>query len=256
MFKKIQLAFLICCTSASSYAYVIGVNFTVENKTGVPMVLIMQQPNGQKELTKPIPAHQISHVYIENGDYTGLLYQMSTAPLKIMGANDHKVYLQARVAYYVGASVWNKYSFLNAISAAPGLNVDSGYTCKNGGSSRVFENKIVIDGKPGSELQVKEFPAEVSCQGLKSSSMDDRRSYFPVCFDEDKATYDIKKTYSVCVVWLNDDETCYRNMVYTRHYNEGRDSDTITLKFGSEYPDDTTLRAALDKNANAFCGSW
>ena len=48
MFKKISLALFITCISASSYAYVVGANLTVENKTDVPMVIEVA-PNGQGE---------------------------------------------------------------------------------------------------------------------------------------------------------------------------------------------------------------
>ena len=83
MFKKIPLALFISCISASSYAYMIGSNFTVENKTDVPMVLAVEQPNGQDGVTQQIPAHKITQVYLTNGDHSGLLYQASTAPFKI-----------------------------------------------------------------------------------------------------------------------------------------------------------------------------
>ena len=81
MVKKIQLGLLISCISASSYAYVVQTNLTVENKTGVPMVMEIIQPNGQDRITKQIPAHEIIHAALENGDHSGLLYQTSTAPL-------------------------------------------------------------------------------------------------------------------------------------------------------------------------------
>ena len=174
MFKQIQSALLISCISVSSYAYVVQTNLTVENKTDVHMGIEIDQPNG----TKPyygIPAHKSRKILLDNEDSSGLLYQTATAPFKIWAIYPEKdtqkniLSVQGRIAYYVGASMWNKYSFLNAVSAADNLKIDTTYSCKNGGYETTFENKIVINGKPGNVLVEKEFPSEVKCQGLKSS---------------------------------------------------------------------------------------
>src|SRR5437868_13183459 len=147
MFKKIQLGLIISCFSISSYAYVIGTNFTIENNTATPMVMTVEQPNGQAENTIHIPAHDTSKVYLQNGDNRGLLYQTSAAPFKIKeeGASD-KILVNGRVVYYVGASLVNKYSFLNSVTAAENLKVDTIYSCQNGGYGSTFENKLVING--------------------------------------------------------------------------------------------------------------
>lgn len=242
---------LIFCLGTTSYAYVIGTNLTIENKTDVPMLMLAEQPNGQANNTVYIPAHNTSHVYMENGDYSGLLYQMSNALFQIMGADDHKIYLQGRVSYYVGASVWNKYSFLDAVFAASGLEVDSVYTCKNGGANAVFENKIVIDGTPGSELQVKEFPAEMNCKGLKSSTMDTNgMQYYAICFDGERATYQQMEVHTHCGAFGN----CEKD--YT--YRKSSDEKYVYLRFDRlTNVDDETLHTALDnKGGNAFCNTW
>lgn len=192
MFKKIQLAILISGISATSYAYVVESNLTVENKTNVPMVMIIEQPNGQPVKTISIPAHQtIDKQYMQNGDHSGLLYQTSSAPFKIRETDENgKVLAQGRVVYYVGASLVNKYSYLNAVTAANNLTVDPVYTCKNGGYETTFENKLVIAGTADKELKIKKFPTDFSCQGFKSSTWNDAtRQYTAVCFDGSSSTF-------------------------------------------------------------------
>lgn len=240
MFKKIQLAVFIACCNASSYAYVIDTHFTVENKTDVPMVITVDQPNGQTSNLLHIPAHESTQVYMQNGDNSGLLYQTSTSPFTIKA--NGKLYLQGRVAYYVGASVWNKYSFLDAISAADGVKVDPSYSCKNGGYNPTFENKIVIDGTPHDELPVKEFPSKVSCQGLKFSSLQDEdRHYTPTCFDGMSSTF-----------WKEIIKSCHHNICHdVIRYTNGNEKYSVGLA------DSNPSKAEIDKRVgNLYCGSW
>lgn len=255
MFKKIKipLALFMSCISASSYAYMIGTNLTVENKTDVPMVLSVEQPNGQTEMTQQIPAHKISQLYITNGDHSGLLYQTSTAPFKILGADNQKTYVQGRVVYYVGSTVWRKYSFLNTVSAAEGLRVDPVYTCKNGGNGNVFENKIVIDGMPGKEMEVKEFPEDTNCQGLKSSTLDASGvNYTPLCFDGESIDYVQKEVNS-----HYDGGHYHTHYAYSKYSNV---SDSFVATFDSSSFDEIsneTLHAELDRiGGNAYCETW
>jgi hypothetical protein len=253
MFKKIPLAIFISCISASSFAYQIGTNLTVENNTDVPMLLSVELPKGQAGMTQQIPAHKISQIYMTNGDHTGLLNQTSTAPFKITGAEDQKMYVQGRVVYYVGRTVWNKYIFLNSISVADGLQVDPVYTCKNGGNGNVFENKLVIDGVPGKELVATEFPIEKVCQGLKSSTLDQSAvNYAPVCFDGEKITYvqkDVSSHY--------DGGHYHTHYTYAK-YSNAADSFMVTFDNSSfDKISNEMLHAELDKvGGNAFCSSW
>lgn len=246
MFKKIKMALLISCISASSYAYVIDTNLTVENRTNVPLLLTMEQPNGQDPVSQPIPAHQTSLIPMSNGDHGGLLYQTSTAPFKIMSNDNNKVYAQGRVAFYVGASLWNKYSFLNFVSAADGLTVDPVYSCKNGGYGTTFENKIIIDGMPGKELQATGFPEMVSCQGLKSSELSHQNEYYtPTCFDGRKPLFWRYFDGTVC---SHHGHECQ----WVFGYTNGTDS------YGVEHTEEpTALQAALDRRVgNQFCATW
>ena len=170
MIKHIPLALFISCISVSASAYVIDTNFNVDNKTAVPMFIVINQPNGQIQLTKPLPPHQITKMDLSNGDHTGYLYQTSTAPFTIREKDANgKIVAQGRLAYYVGGSMWNKYSFLNEISAADNIQIEPNYSCHNGGYNYTFNNSIVINGTPGSGMAVKKFPSEVSCQGFKYS---------------------------------------------------------------------------------------
>lgn len=255
MFKKISLALFASCMSVSSYAYMVEANLTVENKTDIPMVLTVQQPNGQSDFNHNLPAHKVTQVYLVNGDHSGLLYQTSTASFKISGAEDQKMYVQGRVVYYVGGSVWHKYSYLNTVSAAEGLAVDPVYTCKNGGyaDNTVFENKLIINGVANKELEAKDFPAETNCQGLKYSTLDQTGvNYTPVCYDGESIAYLQRAVYSH-----------YHNGHYQTHYHYSKFSD-VTSDFVATFDtssyedvDNNTLHAELDKvGGNVFCESW
>lgn len=256
MFKKNLLALCIVCTSVSSYAYVIGANLTVENKTDTAMLLSIYNPNGQDKSFQYIPAHWTMQIYLENGDHSRWLYQMSTAPFKLTGAEDGKLYMQGRVAYYVGGlGVMTEYSFLDSISAASGLKVDATYMCNSGSANTVYENKIVITGKPDNELQVTEFPNDVTCQGLKSSSMEKYgKKYYPVCFNGDRTTYVLKDMNSSC------DKGCITEYIYSDYYLNELGGGEIRIKFhtvSAKDVDDVALQAELDKKASRlFCNTW
>lgn len=245
MLKKISLVLLTTCISASSYAYVIGANLTVQNKTDVPMEIEITPPNKQEKVIKQIPAHETIHTYIENGDHSGWLYQTSTAPFTIKANN--KLYAQGRIAFYVGASVGNKYSFLNAVSAADGIKVDPSYSCKNGGNGTTFENTIVIDGTPGNAMSVTEFPDDVSCQGIKSSvyNKDDNQDYTITCSDDTYSTFH-QLTYTECVRF-----GCW--WVYKYSNGEQKYWPTSPERFADSF----AFQRELDKRiGSGFCGTW
>jgi hypothetical protein len=202
MFKRISFAFLIYCISISSFAYVIDTNFTIDNQTNSPMALEIEQPNGQPSIDIAIFAHESKKINLSKGDKSGLLYQKSSAPFKVK-VND-QVVVHGRVVYYVGASLGNKYSFLNAVSASDGVTTDLSYSCKNGGYGKTFTNKIVISGTPDKALEIKRFPADLSCQGLKSSTFDGR--YTPTCFDGSSTTFYKKRDYAACAAYTTSGE--------------------------------------------------
>jgi len=188
MLKKIQLTLLIFFTTTSSYAYEIGANLTIENKTNTPMIIAIDNPNGQAPTTSPIPAHKTSLIYLKNGDNSGWLYQKAIAPFIIKDATENnKIYIKGRLVYYVGNAAWVKHSFLNAVTASDDLTVDVHYTCKNGGYSAVLDNQIIISGTPQNALSDKPFPTDLFCRGLKSSTLRGSQNdfYTPICFDND-----------------------------------------------------------------------
>lgn len=193
MLKKISLALFLSCINASSFAYVIDTDFTIENKTDVALTIEVEQPNGQPATGTTIPAHDFKKISLSNGDNSGMLYQKSSAPFNIK-AND-KVIVHGRLVYYVGASLGNKYSFLNAVTASDGISTDLSYSCKNGGYGKTFKNKIVISGNPDKELQIKRFPSDLSCQGLKSSTFNGR--YTPTCFDGSSSLFYKEREYGM-----------------------------------------------------------
>ena len=246
MFKKIYVALFISCISATSYAYVVGANLTVENKTDVPMVIVIDQPNGQAKDILQLPPHKSNQIYMQNGDNSGMLYQTSTAPFTIRETDANgKVYAQGRIAYYVGASMWNKYSFIDAVTAADNLKIDASYSCKNGGYNTTFENKIVIDGTPGNEMQARNFPSKASCQGFKASGIRENNQYYTaVCVDGTSSIF-WKGIYQQCSVHGN---FCYD---VTGYYNGNK-------LYIISYTDDTiALQNELDRIiGNSLCGKW
>jgi hypothetical protein len=244
MFKQIQLAVLLSCTSVSSYAYLVETNFTIENKTDVPLVVVVTQPDGLKPL-QLILAHETRQILVKNGDSSGLLYQTSTAPFNI-NALDHKknpLIVQGRIAFYVGASLGNKYSFLNALSAADGVTIDPSYSCKNGGYNTIFQNKIVIDGIPGNDLAVKAFPAAVRCDGLKSNDFNPKNlEYTPTCFDGNSSTF--------WPVW--DSPGNFIEFFYTN--GKWNDDHHYLVDYSSDSEKIHTEQN--NKIGNAYCGTW
>lgn len=251
MFKKIQLGLLISCISVSSYAYVVETNFTIENKTDLTMLIDLTLPNGDNRL-EFVYAHQTRVMALDNGDHSGLLYQTATAPFKIYAqthiAGEDSTYVlsgQGRIAFYVGASLGNKYSFLNAVTAADGLTVEPTYSCRNGGYGTTFDNKIVIDGKPGNELKVTAFPNEVMCKGVKSSGLRENHQYYTAnCFDGTGSVFWKIDEDSGCNIFHDRCETFFE-------YYNGKEN--LALRFFSESVNENELKAGLDSKT---CGTW
>lgn len=244
MFKKIQLALIISCVSASSYAYVVETNFSVENKTDVPLAIVIDQPNGQKPIAKALPAHEVTTIKMDNGDHSGLLYQTSAASFTIKDTiQSVKAYAQGRIGYYVGASMGNKYSFLNAVSAAEGLTLDTNYSCKNGGYGTTFDNKLVIEGTPVKSLDGKEFPANVSCQGIKSSTLSEKnQEYVITCSDDSYSLFHQRFIY-VCG---------HHDCFWSFSYRNGEQK-----YFPYYFTNSNQLHAELDNRVGkSFCGNW
>lgn len=240
--KGIQCLLLLFSISITSYAYVVSANFTIENNTDTTFNMEIKQPNQQPDNTIVIPAHDTSTIFMTNGDHGGLLYQASTAIFTLKANN--KTYAQGRIVYYAGAAMWSKYSFLDAITAADGLNIDPSYSCKNGGYASSLNNKITISGNPHSELIVEKFPTELTCNGLKSHTFNpDNLDYTPTCFNGNKTTFWQKWSY-----YCDHDNDCDTSFIYTN------DNSSYWLKYAK---DPTTLEKDLNANVGyAYCGSW
>lgn len=185
MLNKLVLSTVLLFINVSlpSYAYVIGANLTVENETDVPMEIIVQQPNGQNYPVKNIPPHQTTTIYTENGDQTGLLYHTLVAPFSIKDAAQKTEYVNGRVAYYVGTAYWSKYSFLDSVAAGEGISVAQTYSCENGGTGIIFENKIRLSGAPRDPAPANPGPDHVRCEGVKESEVNNDQ-YFLKCSDD------------------------------------------------------------------------
>lgn len=240
MLKKIQFALLLCCINISAYAYVVGVNFTVQNKTDTPMTIVIKQPNGQDPVTQLLAPHKTSIIYLENNDHSILLYQSAIAPFTISANNN--IYAQGRIIYYVGSSLWDKYSFLDNISVADGITIDPDYSCENNGNHTI-ENKIIISGKTSKTLTPTKFSNSVICQGLKSSSFRDRNNFYtPACFDNETTIF-----------WkTNAEKIGESGTLWEHHYTNGHDYFTL---YSTIETDETPLfQTALKKQiGEPFC---
>lgn len=213
------------------------------------MMLTINQPNGQEMLTQPIPAHEISVYPTDNGDHSGMLYQTAIAPFTITALDtDTTVYIQGRIAYYVGPSMWNKYNYLNAISTAKNINVDTHYSCKNGGYGTTFDNRIIINGKPNNALPFTKFPDEVSCEGFAYSSLsDDHQQYIANCHDGSSSTFSK----------INEQKGCLYGHCWIDYYYSNGVQDIIPVRVKNVNLDMVALQAGLDKKVgNTFCASW
>jgi hypothetical protein len=186
MLKKIPAIVFISCISASSYAYEITSNLTIENKTNTPMEMTITMPDGKPKTVKILPS-ATSKLDLTIGGWQ--LYKTYNAPFTIKSDNaDQKLYAQGRVDYYVHAWPTQQYNFLDSISTAEGVSIDSTYGCFVKNSN--FENKIVINGTPNNPLQAKAFSSETHCRGLKSSTFsDDHQRYTPTCTNGKTATF-------------------------------------------------------------------
>jgi len=246
MLKKISLAFCIFCISATSHAYLLKTNFTVENKTDVPLLIEIEQPNGQETLKQPLPAHKkIDALSLNNNDNTGLLYQTATAPFKIKSV-DGKVYAQGRIAYYVGASWYDEYSFIDAVSTAEDITIDPTYICRAGTHGKAFNNDIVIEGTPDKTLKMTDFPQAIKCKGVKTSRLSEDQHYYNVtCSNNSSFIYSQKSIMAGCNLWTC--ETMYQ-------YANGIDSLNFKVSWwDSSFIPNAEMKENLD---NIVCGNW
>lgn len=240
LIKKIPCTLLFSLTSLTAHAYLIGTNFHIENNTPITMVIEIKQPNGQGDNIYELISHKNNQIYLSNGDNSGLLYQTSNATFTIH-ENDinGKIVAQGRIVYHVGAGMWLKYSFLDAITAADGLNVNATYSCLSGGYAGILNNKITLDGMPGDEMQATTFPAKATCKGFKSSILrENNQFYTPICVDGTNTVF-----------WKSNPVKCddtYCNTTYSNDIND----------FRILYTDDTmALQNELDREiGNDICG--
>jgi|GEM_PF-6037170 len=180
--------FFLMCISLPSHAYVIGADLTIENKTDTPLEISVFPPNGEGPVAQRVSPHQTKTIYVENGDGSGRLYQASVAPFSIKDAENHTEYVNGRVAYYVGAAFWKKYSFLDSVVAAKGIFVDQTYSCANGGDGTIFLNKISLSGEPRDPATPANPNNLIRCEGLKASELNNDQ-YDVTCSDDTKAQF-------------------------------------------------------------------
>jgi hypothetical protein len=267
MFKKIMLAVLMVCISASSYAYV-STNLLIVNKTNVDMVLTAKQPNNQEDITLVIPVNTMRYARMTDGLGAGWLYQSQTASFKIgeKGKNDEisKLYIKGRVAYYTGSAYWNRYAFLDAVSVADGLKADLQYSCVSPGYSlanMAIDNVIVIEGTPGNILVEKDFPQQVMCRGLKSSVLAKHEDpstpqYTPTCFDGRTTSFWGKVQYEGCGPDSRRDPTGESCSTWIQYTNSETGYYT-NVWIHDVHVDSQRLQTELDKQVgNPYCQTW
>ena len=255
MLKKIQTALLISCLSTSSYAYLVQTNFTVENKTKTSMMITVTGGNGEK-ISKPISSDET--IIIDKNklykDFGGWPSGTATAVFEIRSDDaSSKLYVQGQIFYGIYSAFWEEYSFLDSVSYAKGLDVDSSYSCWPQWRD-AFENTIVIKGIPGERMERKELSANVQhCKGLKSSILsEDHRKYTPLCSNSRTDDFD-----------LNFEIHDYHGSLY-RYYNPDRD--VVAMESSDMLLDNAKIKEGLDNTLNnkarsddgfkGFCGSW
>lgn len=256
MFNKTQLAILICCISTASHAYLIKSDFTVENKTEVPLTLKIFWPNPDKPITQPVLPGTPVRLSVDNDQYgTGWLNQTKSARFMIVSTDEKLVYAQGRVNFYIDG-LWRKRSFLDAVTFADGLEKsDKSYSCYSGAWDS-FNSSIVINGVPEKGLPETDFPASVTCQGLKSSvTSDDYKYYSPTCFNGANITFErVEADFASA----HGSKTCFADFCF--NYVSG------TYKNGYKYyvdvpassvdhnlPDTQAIQKKLNEIGNTFC---
>lgn len=224
----------------SAYAYVIEQNLTIENKTNLPLYFEAQPPKGQGNVNKYIKPHETVEIPISNGDHTGWLYTPSTATFTIKDAGSSVEYIRGRIAFYVGGAVWNKYSFLDSVSAGTGVNLDQTYSCQNGGNNYVFPHKLIIDGNPEGAAPIQAYTDTIRCNGLQSGSFRNYGRYYDAtCHDKSSSTF-VQDCLGVIV---NGVPLCFGFVSYSNGdgntYRTGEDLGSVNINVGQRY-----------------CGSW
>lgn len=246
MLNKLQLLsllLLLSCSSVSGYAYIIGTNLSIENRTNVNLTISIDSLNLEPPITQALPAHKTSIIYLENGDHTGWLYQTSATIFKIKSANN-KVYAKGRIVFHVGGSLWKKYSFLDAVASAEGLQLSTRFSCVSGGDN-TLNNKIIIDGTLQGELKPTPFPNEMICEGLQSSLTQYKNSFYNVtCSNGDTEQFwksrdrKLTDTELWAHIYTNSDQTYY---IYTKN----------------EVEDKPQFQTVLDRQlGKPYCNYW
>jgi len=255
MFKKLQLASLISCICVSTHAATINANFIIENNTNASLKLKLSQPNGQGERTLDIPAGQPVSIPVTNNDYWSI-NATNLATIKILSAEEDKLYVKGQIVYKTNYDVvnvvLNRRSFLDSVSAADGLTVDTMYSCRSGNASSIFNNKIIITGTPGSAMTDYSLPSSVnSCKGVKSSILREKAHYYtPFCFDGTGGS----------TFWRNSEiyrksQSCSKasGCKYFSFYYDGNEKLPITIITKTSVVTSDDIKTALDKVA---CGGW
>lgn len=245
MFKKIPAIVFISCISASSYAYTILSNLTIENKTNIPMEMIVHMPDGNPKSIKILPNNKRNLDLSIDG---WKLYTTYNAPFTIKSDNaENKLYAQGRVDYYVHAWPTQKYNFFDSISTAEGVSIDSTYSCFV--DNKTFQNKIVINGTPNNAMVAKEFTPETHCRGLKSSTLsDNHQQYTPICTNGKTATFMLtSEAYGELMYSAGEYE--YVSALYTLMEDNAHIQQSLDDALNVPDPHQYFYR-------NVFCGSW
>lgn len=199
------LGYFLTCPA---YAYIIGSTLKIQNDTDQSLTLHITQPNEGAPLLEMIPAHEVREVYMENGDYTGWLYQESVASFVLENTDSQVEYVRGRVAYYVGGAFWVKYSFLDSVVADESTQIKQIYSCKNGGNGYIFPNTLVISGAPQKGAPSREMPSTIRCDGLEKGELnEDKTKYTATCTDQSQHLVWKDNPYTQCDLG-NREKTC------------------------------------------------
>ena len=139
---------------------------------------------------------------MENGDASGLLYQAKVLPFSVKESATGIEQVNGRIAFYVGASVWNKYSFLDSVLASPSIKVKQYYSCDNGGSAGKFENILVISGNPNEIAAPAKLDNQfIQCKNkLEFSSKINSTNYIGFCTSNKQIVFHYDSTVLESIV--------------------------------------------------------
>lgn len=147
------------------------------------MTLLVEPPFGQDAIHSEIQANEKIRVYFENGDRSGWLYQAQKAPFSIKDKINGVEQVHGNVAFYVGGTFAQRYSFLDSVLQSPSLHMKQFYSCEKARTGHIFQNTLILDGTPDDRpAPVSPNYPYIECKNsLETSRMETKYKYAANC---------------------------------------------------------------------------